>query len=107
MPSFCACCSLLDQRIKLRQNATKWEALMAQVFKREWQNKDGTISSRWVAEYFDNEGHRTYKAFVKKSVAEAYLVTVRGEIASGRHVAPRQSITVGQAAENWIKRVEA
>jgi integrase len=80
---------------------------MAQVFKREWQNKDGTISAAWLAEYFDNEGKRRYKAFAKKAHADAYLLKVAGEVAAGRHVAPRKSITVSEAAENWIKRVEA
>jgi integrase len=81
--------------------------LLPQVFKRETQKKDGSITVAWVADYFDNERVRRYKAFAKKSDATAYLVTVAGEIATGRHVARSQSITIKQAAENWLRRVEA
>src|SRR5262245_60608705 len=80
---------------------------MAKVRKREWTLANGEKSEAWVADYFDSTRHRRYKAFKLKKDADAYLLKVRTEVASGTHTAPSQSITVEQAAANWLAHVEA
>src|SRR5262245_31505148 len=74
---------------------------------REWTKKDGTISRAYLVRYFDNDRKGRYKTFAKKRDALAYDTKVKGEVATGRHVSPRKSITVNEAAENWIARVDA
>lgn len=61
----------------------------------------------WLAEYRDGGGKRRFKQFERKKDADDFLLTVRGEVRKGVHVAESQSITVKQAADLWIERAEA
>ncbi|TGP88917.1 MULTISPECIES: site-specific integrase [unclassified Mesorhizobium] len=61
----------------------------------------------WLAEYRDGAGARRFKQFELKKDADAYLLTVRGEVRDGKHVAARASTTVAKAAELWLKSCDA
>lgn len=61
----------------------------------------------WQADYRDGAGKRRSKQFTLKKEADAFLVSARGEVAKGVHVAESASITVEAAAKAWIKRAEA
>jgi integrase len=59
---------------------------------------------RWQAGYVDGAGERRFKAFNKKSDAEAWLVETRHDVARGVHTPGSISPTVKEAAALWIKR---
>ncbi|TAW23101.1 site-specific integrase [Rhizobium ruizarguesonis] len=61
----------------------------------------------WQADYRDGAGKRRSKQFTLKKEADAFLVSARGEVAKGVHVAESASITVEAAAKAWIKRAES
>jgi len=59
---------------------------------------------RWQAGYVDGAGERRFKAFNKKSDAEAWLVETRHDVARGVHTPGSISPIVKDAAALWIKR---
>ncbi|MBA4777326.1 MAG: site-specific integrase [Rhizobiales bacterium] len=61
----------------------------------------------WLAEYRDGAGKRRFKQFDKRKDADAFLLTVRGEVRDGIHVAASQSATISAAADDWLKAVKA
>ncbi|MDX3976712.1 site-specific integrase [Shinella sp.] len=75
---------------------------MATVRKRELPS--GKIV--WQAEYRDGAGNRRFKAFSRRKDADDFLLTARGEVRAGVHVAESQSITISKAADLWIERAE-
>jgi integrase len=80
------------------------------VRKRTWTTRLGEHKEAWVVAYsvFDGETYnRHIKTFDKKKDADAYHDSVRVDVREGRHTAPSKSITVREAAEQWIKRAEA
>lgn len=60
----------------------------------------------WLAEYRDGGGKRRFKQFALKKHADEFLLTARGEVRTGTHVAASQSITIARAADLWIERSE-
>jgi integrase len=80
------------------------------VRKRTWTTRLGEHKEAWIVAYsvFDGATYtRHIKTFDKKKEAEAYHDSVRVEVREGRHTAPSKSPTVREAADLWIKRVEA
>lgn len=63
-------------------------------------------NSVWLAEYRDGAGKRRFKQFDKRKDADDFLLTARGQVRSGVHVAASQSITISKAADLWIERAE-
>lgn len=61
----------------------------------------------WLAEYRDGAGERRFKQFKKRKEADDFLLTVRGEVRAGVHVAESQSATVGFATDEWLKMIDA
>jgi integrase len=57
-------------------------------------------------DYTDQEGERHIRTFERKKDADAYHATVGVEVRSGVHTAPRKSITIEAAGDNWISFVE-
>lgn len=60
----------------------------------------------WQADYRDGAGKRRSKQFPKRKEADDFLLTARGEVRAGVHVAESQSITISKAADLWIERAE-
>ncbi|MFC1455736.1 tyrosine-type recombinase/integrase [Microvirga arabica] len=58
----------------------------------------------WQADYRDAAGNRRHKQFRKKGEADAFLVTVRSQLAAGTHTPDSASITVEEAAGLWLER---
>lgn len=61
----------------------------------------------WLAEYRDGDGKRRFKQFVRKKDADDFLLTVRGEVRQGVHVAESESVTVKKAGDLWLAAVDA
>jgi integrase len=77
------------------------------VRKRTWTTRKGETREAWIVDYIDQNGKRHIETLRRKKEADAREAKVRIDIGKGVHVAPHDSITVAEAAENWIKRAEA
>jgi integrase len=77
------------------------------VRKRTWKTAKGETREAWIVDYLDQNGKRHIETLARKKEADARAAQVRIAIGKGTHVAPSDSITVAQAAENWLKRAEA
>lgn len=80
---------------------------MASIRSREWTAPSGTKKSAWVVDYRDASGHRRSKQFKRKKEAEAWLVSAAWEVTQGTHTPDSQSITVQDAATQWLDRRRA
>jgi len=77
---------------------------MATIRKRVWNNEVGQESVRWLVDYRDQAGKRHTKQFERKKDAEQWQVTTSYDVGRGVHTASRQSVTISQAADLWLKR---
>jgi integrase len=77
------------------------------VRKRKWKTSTGELKEAWIVDYVDRDGDRHIETFERKKDAEARHDIVREGVRQGVHTAPSKSLTVAEAGENWIKRVEA
>jgi integrase len=59
----------------------------------------------WIVDYVDQHFKRHIKTFKLKKEADNYLTTVRQEVREGLHTPASKSITVAEAAEDWINFV--
>jgi integrase len=78
---------------------------MASIRKRTWKT-GGAERSAWTADYVDQSGERRRKAFKTRKEADAWLISARQQVATGTHTPETTSITVGQAADRWLRRAE-
>jgi integrase len=72
------------------------------VRKREWTTRKGEAKVAWVVDYVDGKGERHIQTFAKKKEADEYQATVRVDVRHGVHTALSKSITVAEAAADWI-----
>jgi integrase len=77
------------------------------VRKRVWTTRLGERKEAWIVDYSDQEGGRHIRTFDRKKEADDYHATVKVDVRHGVHTAASKSPTVAEAAEGWIKRVEA
>lgn len=75
------------------------------VRKRNWKPKRGERKEAWVVDYVDQSGERHIQTFDRKREADAYHTAVKMDVRQGIHTPPGKSISVGRAAEDWIKAV--
>jgi integrase len=61
----------------------------------------------WIVDYVDQDGARAIQTFSKKKDADEYHARVKVDVHHGVHITPSKSDTVAEAAERWIKRIEA
>jgi len=76
------------------------------VRKRTWMTRKGEQKEVWIVDYVDQNGERHIQTFERKKDADEYHATVKVEIGKGIHTPHSKSLTVADAAENWIKYVE-
>jgi integrase len=77
------------------------------VRKRTWTTGKAETKEAWIVDYVDQEGDRHIETFERKKEADARHDQVKVNVRAGTHTAPNKSITVAEAAEAWIKQVEA
>ena len=75
------------------------------VRKRSWRTKSGERQEAWVVDYAVN-GKRHIKTFSRKRDADAYHAAVTVDVARGIHTPESRSLTVTQAAEQWLTAAE-
>jgi integrase len=77
------------------------------VRKRVWTTRLGEQKEAWIVDYSDGDGDRHIQTFGKKKDADAYHAKVSVDVRQGVHTAPTKSETLEEAANRWLKRVEA
>ena len=75
------------------------------VRKRKWTTRSGEAKEAWIVDYTDQDGDRCIKTFTRKKEADAHAQQVGVDIRAGTHTSVSKSITVAQAAQDWIKSV--
>jgi integrase len=76
------------------------------VRKRKWTTAKGEVREAWIVDYVDQHGDRHIETFARKKEADDYNTQVSYDIARGVHAALSKSITVAQAAEDWLNFIE-
>jgi integrase len=76
------------------------------VRKRKWITRNGEVKEAWIVDYTDQQGDRHIETFARKKDADEYHASVRVDVRTGTHSPVAKSITVAQAADNWIEYVE-
>jgi integrase len=76
------------------------------VRKREWTTRRGERREAWIVDYVDQQGHRHIQTFDRKKDADAAAQQTGIDVRAGLHTAASKSITVREAADDWIKAVE-
>ena len=76
------------------------------VRRRTWTTSRGETREAWVVTYTDHAGSRRSATFEKKKDAEAYAAQAQTEVRAGIHTAVGASITLAEAAEDWLEWVE-
>jgi integrase len=77
------------------------------VRRRQWTTSRGEQKEAWIVDYTDQQGDRHIQTFDKKRTADDYAAKVHQDVRNGLHVPPSKSITVEEAAEAWVRLVEA
>ena len=80
---------------------------MSSIRKRKWTAPSGEQKTAWQIDYRDTAGKRRSKQFARKKDADAWATQAVWQVSQGIHTADSQSLTVKQAGEIWITRVEA
>jgi integrase len=78
-------------------------AVPMSVRKRTWTTSKDVQKQAWLVDYVDGQGKRRAKTFDKKKDADAFHATAAVEVRDGVHVHHRDSITVQEAGELWLK----
>ena len=76
------------------------------VRKRKWTTRKGEAREAWIVDYVDARGVRRIETFDRKKDATDAEAKVKVEVRSGTHTPASQSITVAEAAEDWIAYVK-
>lgn len=77
------------------------------VRKRSWTTAKGEAKSGWIVDYHDLKGVRRLKTFRLKKEADDFALTARTEVREGVHVADRETVTVKEAGNLWLKSCSA
>jgi integrase len=75
------------------------------VRKRTWTTAEGEQREAWLVDYTDQEGKRRFATYSRKKDADEFHATVKVDVRQGTHTPKAKSITVAQAAEDWITTV--
>jgi integrase len=76
------------------------------VRKRTWRTQQGERKEAWVVDYIDQQGDRHIETFARKKEADTFHAQVSVDVRAGTHTAVSKSITVEEAAKDWIKSLE-
>src|SRR5262245_11680480 len=75
------------------------------VRKRTWTTSKGEEREAWVVDYVDQHGERHIETFDRKKDADERHDKVAVDVRQGIHTSLNKSLTVAEAAEDWIKYV--
>src|SRR5262249_40314453 len=63
-------------------------------------------TDKYIVDYRDRDGKRHIETFDRKKDADAREAEIKVDIRAGTHVAPSRSITVAEAAAEWLATCE-
>src|SRR5438874_11062698 len=92
---------------RIEQTNSIAKGVIMSVRKRRWTTTKGQVREAWVVDYADQQGDRHIETFERKKDAEAREAEVTFNIGRGVHTPENKSITVAQAADDWISYIEA
>src|SRR5262245_16828154 len=75
------------------------------VRKRKWKTAKGIVCEAWVVDYVDQHRKRHIETFNRKKDADERHDKVGVDVRQGIHTSLSKSLTVAEAAEDWIKYV--
>jgi hypothetical protein len=94
----------LGRADRLRINRARRHSNMS-VRKRAWVTRTGEAKEVWVVDYTDQHGRRHLKTFKRKKDADRYADQTSVDVRAGIHTPDATSITVAEAAADWLKTV--
>lgn len=77
------------------------------VRKRSWVTRKGEQKEAWIVDYTDQQGDRHIETFARKKEADEYHSQVNVDVRQGVHTAPNKSLTVAQAADDWLAHIKS
>ena len=78
------------------------------VRQRTWTTRKGELRQAYVCEYTDAKGKwPRLKTFTTKKQATDFAAKTHTDVREGKHIVESTSITVADAAEEWIEAVRA
>lgn len=75
---------------------------MASVRKRRWTSS-GKAKTAWVVDYTDGHSQRQRKHFRNKKAADAFRISIEGQMKAGTYRAAADKVTVKQACESFLE----
>jgi integrase len=76
------------------------------VRKRKWTTRNGEVREAWIVDHVDQAGARHIETFARKKDADQRHATVAVDVRKGIHSAVSTSITVAEAAVQWLAAAE-
>jgi integrase len=73
------------------------------VRRRKWVTSKGEAKEAWIVDYTDQNGDRHIETFGRKKDADARHAVVNVDVDRGIHTAHSRSITIAEAATDWIR----
>jgi integrase len=80
---------------------------MSSIRKRTWKTPSGEARTAWIVDYRDAAGKRRAKQFQRKKDAESWATKALSEVQQGTHTPDSISVTLAQAADQWLDSVRA
>jgi hypothetical protein len=79
---------------------------MASVRKRVWIATGSEVKTAWIVDYADNRGDRRRKHFSNKKAADAFRISIEGQLQAGTYRAAANKVTVSVACEGFLEHCE-
>jgi integrase len=79
---------------------------MASVRKRTWTSPTGEAKTAWFVDYYDNRGDRQRRHFANKKSADAFRISIEGQLATGIYRPDARRLTVRAACQAFIAHCE-
>lgn len=79
---------------------------MVSVRKRRWTTSSGETKTAWVVDYIHNQGARRRKHFSNKKAADAFRISIDGQMQAGTYRAASEKITVKNACDSFLEYCE-
>jgi integrase len=79
---------------------------MASVRKRRWTTPSGEPKTAWVVDYADSHGVRQRKHCPNKKTADAFRISIEGQMQAGTYRASADKVTVKSACESFLEYCE-
>jgi integrase len=79
---------------------------MASVRKRSWTSPTGETKTAWFVDYYDNRCDRHRRHFANKKSADAFRISVEGQLATGIYRPDTKRLTVKAACEGFLANCE-